>query len=130
MDNTLLTALIAAGSACLGALIPSLTSYGLARLNNKKELSMKTTDVQRNKYKELIAAIQAMMNNSSETNFCNLQNAVNDVLLFAGKDTAKIVSSYYHSIVELQNAGTGLNPQQHQKFQMDIINAMRKDLGI
>ena len=33
MDNTILTALIAAGSACIGALIPSLFSY----LGKRKE---------------------------------------------------------------------------------------------
>lgn len=130
MDNTLLTALIAAGSACIGALIPSVTSYGLARMNNKKDLSSKTIENQRNTYKNLIVAIQAMMNESNENNFNVFQSAVNDVLLFAGKNTANKVSNYYHNIVNLQNKGTGLNAKQHQQYQKDIINSMRKDLGI
>lgn len=58
MDNTLLTAFIAAGSACLGALIPSLFSYLEKRKEYENDKKAKLEEIRRKVYNEYIDALK------------------------------------------------------------------------
>ena len=129
MNETLLISLIAAGSACLGALIPSLFSFLSLRIQFKNEKKLKNSDKQTEEYVAYIEAMQYMMNNPFDPNgFIVFQQHVNKVLLFSEKKTAELISEYYHTMIELQQQNKGLTPENHKKFQNDIINSMREDL--
>lgn len=130
MDNNLLTALIAAGSACLGAFIPSLFSY----LGKKKEFendkAEKIEAIRREEYGKYIEALQIMVNNSNKDNFLLLQESTNKLLLFAGPELCTTINEYYNKLVESANQKRPMSLEEQTKYQTDIFNAMRKELGI
>ena len=72
MDNTILTALIAAGSACIGAFIPSLFSYLGKRKEYENDNKAKMEDIRRKAYYEYIEALQTMINAGNKDNFLPL----------------------------------------------------------
>ena len=130
MDNNLLTALIAAGSACLGAFIPSLFSY----LGKKKEFendkAEKIEAIRREEYGKYIEALQIMVNNSNKDNFLLLQESTNKLLLFAGPELCTTINEYYNKLVESANQKRPMSLEEQTKYQTDIFNARRKELGI
>lgn len=131
MENTLQIAIVAASSAIVGAIVPSLMSYLNQRAavrDNRKENNRK---LQTEKYEYFILAMQNMMNNSSNSNcFANFQNAVNQILIYADNDTAVIINEYYRRMIELQQQNAGLNSERHKKYQGEIINSIRKNIGV
>ena len=69
MDNIVLTSIIAAAAACLGALIPSVFSY----LGKKEEYVLgrlaKIDDVRRSEFAIYLDSLQRMVNESNRDNF-------------------------------------------------------------
>ena len=125
MDNTILTALIAAGSACIGALIPSLFSYLGKRKEYENDNKAKMEDIRRKAYYEYIEALQTMINVGNRDNFLPLQASTNKLLLYAGSKLSGLINQYYNDIIQKT-----LTLEEHTKYQTDIFNEMRKELGI
>lgn len=130
MDNTLLTALIAAGSACIGALIPSLFSYLGKRKDYKNDRDAKLEEIRRMEYDNYIKALQTMVNEGNKDNFLTLQACTNRILLFAGPELSVLVNKYYNDIVQRTLQQKPLISEEHTRYQTDIFNAMREELGI
>lgn len=130
MDNNLLTALIAAGSACLGAFIPSLFSYLGKKKEFKNDKAAKIETIRREEYGKYIEALQIMVNNSNKDNFLLLQESTNKLLLFAGPELCTTINEYYNKLVESANQKRPMSLEEQTKYQTDIFNAMRKELGI
>ena len=130
MDNNLLSALIAAGSACLGAFIPSLFSYLGKKKEFKNDKAAKIEAIRREEYGKYIEALQIMVNNSNKDNFLLLQESTNKLLLFAGPELCTTINEYYNKLVESANQKRPMSLEEQTKYQTDIFNAMRKELGI
>ena len=130
MDDTILTALIAAGSTCIGALIPSLFSYLGKRKEYENDKKAKLEDIRRKAYYEYIEAIQRMINAGNRENFLLLQASTNKLLLYAGSRLSGLINQYYNDIIQKTLQGESLTLKEQTKYQTDIFNEMRKELGI
>ena len=130
MDNTILTALIAAGSACIGALIPSLFSYLGKRKEYENDKKAKLEDIRRKAYYEYIEALQTMINAGNRDNFLLLQASTNKLLLYAGSKLSGLINQYYNDIIQKTLQSEPLTLEEQAKYQTDIFNEMRKELGI
>ena len=130
MDTNLSTALIAAGSACLGALIPCLFSYFGKRQEFNNNRKTQLDDIRRNAFKDFIKALQTMMNDGSKNSFLTLQESVNNLLLFAGPKLSSSVNEFYTILIQRTIQGNPLTEEEQTKYRTDIINAMRKEIGI
>lgn len=130
MDNTILTALIAAGSACLGALIPSLFSYLGKRKEYENDKKAKLEDIRKRAYSDYIEALQRMINDGNRENFLLLQANTNKLLLYAGSKLSGLINQYYNDIIQKTLQGESLTLEEQIKYQTDIFNEMRKELGI
>lgn len=130
MDNTICTAIIAAGSACLGALIPSVFSYLGKRAEYKNDRNAKLEEIRRRVYNEYIDALQTMINVGNRDNFLLLQACTNKLLLFAGPKLSALVNQHYNDIVQRTNQGKLLTLEEHTGYQTAIFNAMREELGV
>jgi len=130
MDNNLLTALIAAGSACLGAFIPSFFSYLGKKKEFKNDKAAKIEAIRREEYDKYIEALQIMVNNSNKDNFLLLQESTNKLLLFAGPELCTTINEYYKKLVESANQERPMSLEEHTKYQTDIFNAMRDEIGV
>ena len=130
MDNNVLIALIAAGSACVGALIPSFFSYIGKRLEYKNDRKAKINDIRRTAFDDYIDSLQKMINDSNEDNFHSLQKVTNKLLLFAGPKLSKLINQYYSELIERANQGNPFTKEEQTKYHTKIINTMRKELGV
>jgi len=129
MDNTLITTLIAAGSACMGALIPSLFSYLGKRKEYENDRKIKMDEIRRNEYIKYIEAIQSMVNNENRQTFLELQLRTNRILLFSGPKLSKIVNEYNRRIFKASHGET-MELDELTRYHTNIINEMRKELDI
>lgn len=131
MDDTLLTAVIAALSALSGSLIPTVVGY----LNNnkqrefefKKALFDKQTDI----YLELMLSLQEMVNTRSNEQFIALQQVALKVAIFGDDKTSKAFNKYYRDVIKSgQNVRKPLTPEEHKNHQVLVLNGMREQLGM
>lgn len=130
MDNTLTTALIAAGSALLGSLIPAIFNYlGIKRELKNSNIS-KLNELKRNEFVNYLSALQAMINNGDESSFNSFQNSTNKLIVYADKELAKLVNDYLQTMVVRTNSGKSLTEDENIGFQTRIVNEMRKEIGI
>ena len=130
MDNTMCTALIAAISACIGALIPSLFSYLGKRQEYKNDRTAKIEEIRRKEYCLYIETLQAMINEDNRDNFLALQKSTNRLLLFSGEELSKIINEYYSELVERTNENTQLTLEEQIEYQTKIFNTMRNEIGV
>ena len=130
MDNIVLTSIIAAGSACLGALIPSLFSL----LGKKQEYTIarlaKIDDVRREEFAIYLDSLQRMVNEGNRDNFLKLQASTNRVVLYSGPELSNLVIDYFNTLVDRTNSGHPLLHDEQEEFLTEIVNAMRAELGI
>lgn len=129
-DNTICTALIAAVSACIGALIPCLFSYLGKRQEYKNDRTAKIEEIRREEYRLYIETLQTMINEGNRDNFLALQKSTNRLLLFSGAELSKIINQYYRELIERTNQGNSLSQQEQIQYQTRIFNTMRKELGV
>ena len=77
MNVTIITSIIAAAAACLGALVPCLFSY----LGKKKEYEIarleQIENIRRTEYCNFLDALQQMVNEGNRDNFLSLQRSIN-----------------------------------------------------
>ena len=130
MDSIILTSIIAAASACIGALIPCLFSYLGRNKEYKMERLSKIEEIRRAEYAIYLEALQTMINDSSRYNFLQLQTSTNRLLLFAGPALSAIVNEYYTNLIERNNSGNPLLLAEHDEYQTKIVNAMRCEMGV
>ena len=129
-DNTICAALIAAISACIGALIPCLFSYLGKRQEYKNDRTAKIEEIRRTEYSLYIETLQTMINENNRNNFLALQKSTNRLLLFSGPKLSKIINEYYSELVERTNQLKPLSTQEQVEYQTKIFNAMRQELGV
>lgn len=126
----MITALIAAVSACIGALIPCLFSY----LGKKKDYEInrnaRLEEIRRKEYSDYIQSLQNMINNGDRENFLSMQASTNRLLLFSGPELSQLVNQYYDQLVSRTIQKRPLSLEEQTTFQTNILNAMRAELGI
>lgn len=130
MDNTLFTAIIAASSALMGALIPSLFSYFTRQKEFENEQKVRLEKLRMEEYCLYIETLQAMINEGNRDNFLALQKSTNRLLLFSGKELSKIINEYYSELVERTNENTQLTLEEQIEYQTKIFNTMRNEIGV
>ena len=130
MDSTLLTAIIAAGSACTGALIPSIFSYLGKQKEYENDRDAKLEEIRRKEYNNYIEALQTMVNDGNRDNFLTLQACTNRILLFAGPNLSVLINNYYNEVVQRTLQQKPLTLEEQTTYQTNIFNAMRKELGV
>ena len=95
--------------------------------NDKKA---KLEEIRRKVYNEYIDALQNMINVGNRDNFLPLQASTNKLLLFAGPKLSDLVNRHYYDIVQRTLQGNPLTLEEHTRYQTDIFNAMREELGV
>lgn len=125
LNETVAVALISTSAALFGA------SIGLVGqiINNNHMRQLQIEDVKRAKYSELIIQLQLVQNNPSKETFEKFQSAVNMSNLFACDQVVSLLNQYYKNII-FGHSSQGGRDATHKKYQSDIINAIRKDLGV
>lgn len=130
MDDKLLLALISAGSALLGSLIPTVFGY----LNNKKQQEFEErkalNEKQKQIYSELMLSLQKIMNTLKNDDFFELQRAVLQVSIYGDDSTASALNDYYVALIASAQSSSPLQGDQHKYHQKQILDGMRKSLGL
>ena len=131
MNDTILIAIISASSALLGALIPTIITYLNNKEQNELELKRDLLNNQKNAYKQLMLSLQKLINNFTDDDFKELQKAIIEFSIYGDNLSSKAMNIYYS---EMTNASNGLRPLlsnvEHKQFQMEIMNGIRKNLGL
>lgn len=130
MNVTIITSIIAAAAACLGALVPCLFSY----LGKKKEYEIarleQIENIRRTEYCNFMDILQQMVNEGNRDNFLSLQRSINIIMLFAGPKLSKIINEYFNILVTNAIAGKPTSLAENVNYQTLIVNAMRAELGV
>lgn len=130
MDGALLTAIIAAGSACVGSLIPCLFSYLGKWRDYKISKASKVAEIRRDVYANYIEALQTMVNKQDMESLLLLQKSTNKILLFADYNLSSLVNNYYKDLINSSLQKKPLSLEEHTESQTKILNAMRKELEV
>ena len=131
MEDKIFIAIIAASSALLGSLIPTVMNYLNSReernFETKKDLQKKQKEV----YLELMLSLQDMINYQTDNSkFFNLQNSVIKASLYADDKTAQTFYDYYDNLVESSQNMQPLTQEDHHRFQSGILNSIRESMGL
>jgi hypothetical protein len=132
MEEKLVLAVIAAGSALLGAVIPTIFNY----LNNKRQREFEAKKVilkkQKAAYFDLLESMQDMINNQTDqASFLRLQKCGIKVAIYGEDSAAHEFLHYYSELVRSANGqGKILDGEEHRLHQMRMLNSMRRSLGL
>ena len=132
MENvsfTIISAVIAACSACVGALIPSVFSYLAQKKINDDRRKIMWEELRRNEYCQYIESLQLAMNESNEDNIRILQNATNRLLLYSGNKLTMLSNQYFKKLIDSANTGEFLTYDEQVKYHTEIVNEMRNEMG-
>ncbi|WP_321437279.1 hypothetical protein [uncultured Bacteroides sp.] len=130
MNDTLMTAIIAAGSALLGGAIPSIINYFSISKQKNIELNSKLKEQQKDLYLKYLLVLQKGINEMTNENFLELQNINLEIALYGDDKTSKLANQYYTTLVNQSNNNIPMDPESHKEFQSKIFNAMRKHLKL
>ncbi len=130
MSSELLLAIVSASSALIGALIPTWFNYKNNLKQNKFITERALHEKQKEVYWLVMSALQNIINDMSPSNFLELQKAVISISVYGDNETSKSMNNYYRALVESAKTMALLSSQEHQKYQTDIINGMRINLGL
>jgi hypothetical protein len=132
MDEKLLIGLVAAGSAILGYVIPTVFNFWTNKEQREFEIKKLLLEKQKAAYFELLSTLQAMINEqNSENRFRALQVAGNQVAIYGDAKTSQEYLNYYYELVSQgQGRRQPLTSDDHKKHQTAIMNAMRKGIGL
>jgi len=125
-EDKLLIALIAAGSALTGSLIPQVFAFFNSRSQNEFEKEKSRKNIQADIYEKLLINLQLTMNKGNEA-FSDLQKSVIQISLYGDEITARVVEIYYS---ELVHRGYELKKEEHALHQKNILNAMRSQIDL
>lgn len=132
MDDKFVLAIVAASSALLGAVIPTIFNY----LNNKQQRKFGADKLilekQRDVYADLLLSLQDMINFQTDPEkFYQLQRRVLQVAIYGHEHPASIVQEYYSEIVKSgQGTRANLNNDEHREYQRKILSSMRESMGL
>ncbi|MFD1602355.1 hypothetical protein ACFSJW_21995 [Flavobacterium artemisiae] len=131
MNETIYIALISAGSALLGALIPTIISYLNNKEQNKFELKRDLLNNQKTAYKELMIALQNVISYQGNEQFRELQNASIILSIYGDNFSSNAMNDYYTQLVSASlEKRPHLTSDEHKSFQTEIINGIRTNLGL
>lgn len=131
MDNGIMIAVIAALSAIAGGAIQGYFSYLLNKQENKYDRLRELDNKQKEIYWDFWHAMQAFMNHNTDADaFETFQMNVTKLALYADNNTSKIVYEYFREEIGLTTLKKSLPRESHTKYQTEIMNAMRKHLGM
>lgn len=131
MKEELFISIIAASSALFGALIPTVIGYISNQKQNKFELSKTLLERQKDIYWDLMVSLQNIINNATNDTFLELQKSVNKISVYGDNETSNALYQYYMELVKVsRQERIGLTQAEHQRFQSEIVNGIRKNLGL
>lgn len=131
MNETILIAIISAGSALVGGLIPTIITYLNNKEQNQFELKKDLLNKQKEVYSEIIISLQNMINHQGTQEFKELQKAAIKLSIYGDNSSSKSMNKYYNEVTKIgQNLRTPLTKEEHKQFQLEIINGMRNNLGL
>ncbi len=126
----IITAIIAALSVLIGACIPHWFSYKEKQTDYENDRISKIDEIRRKEYNIYIEALQTMINDGNRDNYLLLQASTNRLLLYAGPKLSSLINQFNNEINTRTIQKEPFTLEEHTKYQTDIINAMREDLGI
>lgn len=130
MNDTILISIISAGSALFGALIPTVITYLNNKEQNKFYLKRDLLNNQKDAYKQIMVALQDNIN-SDGAGFYDLQKAILLLSIYGDNNSSKAMNDYYTELVNvILQKRPSLTNEEHRKFQLDVINGIRKNLGL
>lgn len=131
MNDSLTIAMISAGSAILGGLIPLLMSFLIQRNQNRFELQRILFEEQKVVYNEVLIALQKVVSSQDPTTFLEFQRCVNRLATFGDNNSSKAINEYYIAVAKAeQGKRVHLSRNEHQHFHQEIINGMRRNLNL
>ena len=130
MPSELLLAIVSASSALIGALIPTWFNYNNNLKQNKFIKERALHEKQKDVYWIVMSALQNIINDTSPANFLELQKAVLLISVYGDNETSTSMNNYYRALVESSSTMVLLNGAEHQRYQTEIINGMRQNLGL
>lgn len=117
MSKKIWIATIAAASALVGALIPTVFSYLNTSKQHELELKRELIEKQKDIYWDFMFALQTIINEQSDANFFKLQQEVLRMSLYADNKTSLAVKSYWEALVQSsQGNGHGFQTRNMQHF--------------
>ncbi|MDO9615917.1 MAG: hypothetical protein Q7J86_15510 [Bacteroidota bacterium] len=131
MKEEVFISIIAASSALLGALIPTVIGYINKQKQNQFELTKTLLERQKDIYWDLMVSLQNIINNTTNETFIELQKSVNKISVYGDNETSKALYQYYMELVKVsRQERINLSQSEHQRFQSEIVNGIRKNLGL
>jgi len=131
MTQTILIAMISAGAALFGALIPTVISYLNNKRQNEFELKRDLLNNQKKAYISIMTALQNIISNQTHNEFKELQNAIIELSIYGDNFSSKAMNNYYIQLTNTQlKKRNHLTAEEHKQFQMQVINGIRKNLGL
>lgn len=131
MKDELCIAIVAAGSALLGTLIPTVISYLSNLKQNKFELEKTLLEKQKDIYWDLMVSLQNMINSPTNEAFNEMQKSVIKLSIYGDNKSSISLNNYYRELINSSNGARGpLTQAEHQQFQKEIVNGMRSNLGL
>lgn len=123
--------IISALSALLGALIPTVATVVIQLQQPRMDREKVLFDIQKDVLHEYLDALQSMINASNDGSIQikkgieGLMRATNKAALYVDCTTAEHLVDYRDAVFSGR-----LTETQHAKFQSDILNSMRKNIGL
>lgn len=126
----IITAIIAALSVLIGACIPHWFLNKEKQIDYENDRTSKIDEIRRKEYYTYLEALQTMINEGTRDSFLPLQASTNRLLLFAGPKLSDLINQFSNEIITRTIQNEPFTLEEHTKYQTDIINAMREELGI
>ncbi|MBW6480890.1 MAG: hypothetical protein K0B37_15780 [Bacteroidales bacterium] len=129
--NEFQVSIIAAASALLGALIPTIFNYINNVRQNRFELKKSLLEKQKEVYWELMEALQEIINNTADDEFKRLQKSVLKISIYGDNNSSISLNRYFQELIKFSlGQRIPLSQEEHSLFQKEILNGMRHQLGL
>ena len=129
MEINLTIALIAASSALVGSLIPTVFGYINSRSQRKFETQKSLRENQKEAYASLLLTLEETMSCPSLDKMAALQRAVILVAIYGDDRAAQSANSYFSALVKSQQSQP-LTKEQHQQHHEAVLSGVRSSLGL
>lgn len=129
--NEFQVSIIAAASALLGALIPTIFNYINNVRQNNFELKKSLLEKQKEVYWELMEALQEIINTTNDEEFKKLQKSVLKISIYGDNSSSVSLNRYFQELIRFSRGQRiPLSQEEHRLFQKEILNGMRQHLGL
>lgn len=132
MDDKIFIAIIAAASALLGSLIPTIINYLNSKEQRNFEIQKDLINKQKEIYLELMLSLQDMINHQKDSSkFYNLQQAAIKASLYGDNKTSAAFYNYYDNLVKSSlGKRESLTTEENHRHQTEILNSIRQAMGL